>query len=101
MPCGVWRECGWANWRSPVTSCWSAPASAGVSHRHATLRGGCGSAGSLIPPHEYHTLRNASDDALAISVHVYESQMERSAVFDPLGGDWYQRRIQALQADPA
>ena len=70
-------------------------------HRHATLRGGCGSAGSLIPPHEYHTLRNASDDALAISVHVYESQMERSAVFDPLGGDWYQRRIQALQADPA
>jgi hypothetical protein len=31
--------------------------------RHAALRGGCGSAGSLIPPHEYHTLRNASDDA--------------------------------------
>ncbi|HEL3250015.1 TPA: cysteine dioxygenase family protein, partial [Stenotrophomonas maltophilia] len=69
--------------------------------RHAVLRGGCGSAGSLIPPHEYHTLRNASDEALAISVHVYEAQMERSAVFDPLGGDWYQRRIQALQADPA
>ncbi len=60
---------------------------------------GCGSAGSLIPPHEYHTLRNASDEALAISVHVYEAPMERSAVFDPLGGDWYQRRIQALQAD--
>ena len=39
--------------------------------RHAALRGGCGSAGSLIPPHEYHTLRNASDEALAISVHVY------------------------------
>lgn len=56
-------------------------------------------AGSLIPPHEYHTLRNASDEALAISVHVYEAPMERSAVFDPLGGDWYQRRIQALQAD--
>jgi len=69
--------------------------------RHAALRGGCGSAGSLIPPHEYHTLRNASNEALAISVHVYEAQMERSAVFDPLGGDWYQRRIQALQADPA
>ncbi len=69
--------------------------------RHAVLRGGCGSAGSLIPPHEYHTLRNASNEALAISVHVYEAQMERSAVFDPLGGDWYQRRIQALQADPA
>jgi predicted metal-dependent enzyme (double-stranded beta helix superfamily) len=69
--------------------------------RHAALRGGCGSAGSLIPPHEYHTLRNASDQALAISVHVYEAPMERSAVFDPLGGDWYQRRIQALQADPA
>ncbi len=34
--------------------------------RHAALRGGCGSAGSLIPPHEYHTLRNASDEALAI-----------------------------------
>src|SRR6478735_1662275 len=30
------------------------------------IHAGPGSAGSLIPPHEYHTIRNASEDAIAI-----------------------------------
>ena len=63
--------------------------------------GDCGSAGSLIPPHEYHTIRNTSDDSLAISVHVYEGEMTRSAIFEPDAGDWYQRRVQVMETDAA
>lgn len=61
--------------------------------------GDCGSAGSLIPPHEYHTIRNASASDLAISVHVYQSEMIRTAIFEPAAGEWYQRRMQVLETD--
>ncbi|AWH19778.1 MULTISPECIES: cysteine dioxygenase family protein [Stenotrophomonas] len=76
----------------------------GERHRFAAqeaLYGYRGSAGSLIPPHEYHTLRNASDDDVAVSVHVYQGVMERSAVFDPLGDGWYQRRVKMMETDAA
>jgi len=63
--------------------------------------GDCGSAGSLIPPHEYHTIRNTSDDALAISVHVYQGEMTRSAIFEPEADGWYQRRVQVMETDAA
>jgi len=63
--------------------------------------GDCGSAGSLIPPHEYHTLRNTSDDALAISVLVYQGEMPRRAVFEPEADGWYQRRVQVMETDAA
>src|SRR6185437_1751265 len=36
------------------------------------MQAGAGSAGSLIPPHEHHTICNASDRDLAISVHIYQ-----------------------------
>ena len=65
------------------------------------ILGDCGSAGSLIPPHEYHTIRNTSDQELAISVHVYEGEMTRSAVFEPDAGDWYARRLQQMETDAA
>ncbi|MBH1834810.1 cysteine dioxygenase family protein [Stenotrophomonas maltophilia] len=76
----------------------------GTRHRFAaqpTLYGQRGSAGSLIPPHEYHTLRNASDADVAVSLHVYQGVMERSAVFEPLGDDWYQRRVKRMETDAA
>lgn len=63
------------------------------------LYGETGSAGSLIPPHEYHTLRNASSEDIAVSLHVYQGPMERSTVFDPLGDGWYQPRVQELDRD--
>lgn len=65
------------------------------------ILGDCGSAGSLIPPHEYHTIRNTSDAELAISVHVYQGEMVRSAIFEPDGGDWYARRLQVMETDAA
>ena len=65
------------------------------------LYGERGSAGSLIPPHEYHTLRNASDTEIAVSLHVYQAPMERSTVFDPLEDGWYQSRVHVLDTDAA
>ena len=63
--------------------------------------GDCGSAGSLIPPHEYHTIRNTSDERLAISVHVYQGEMTRSAIFEPGHDGWYERRMKEMETDAA
>jgi len=63
--------------------------------------GDCGSAGSLIPPHEYHTIRNTSDDDLAISVHVYQGEMTRLSTFEPEANGWYQRCVQRMETDAA
>lgn len=63
--------------------------------------GDCGSAGSLIPPHEYHTIRNASEDRLAVSVHVYQGEMVRSSIFEPTTNGWYERRTKELEVDAA
>lgn len=58
-----------------------------------------GSAGSLIPPHEHHAIRNASDTDIAISVHVYQDAMTHCSVFEPVGEDWYAREVHQLQLD--
>lgn len=65
------------------------------------MQAGPGSAGSLIPPHEYHTIRNASDAAVAVSLHVYEAPLQRCARFEPIGEDWYRRVDTALSDDTA
>ena len=67
--------------------------------RYETLQAGAGSAGSLLPPHEYHTIRNPSSDRIAISLHVYQKAMGTCATFEPLGGDWYLRGSKALCLD--
>jgi predicted metal-dependent enzyme (double-stranded beta helix superfamily) len=63
------------------------------------IQAGAGSAGSLIPPHEHHTICNASADDLAISVHVYQDEMTRCSVFEPEHDDWYLRHEHALTLD--
>lgn len=65
-----------------------------------SIQAGPGSAGSLIPPHEYHTIRNPSDDAVAVSLHIYSGPMTHCAVFQPLGQDHYQRSDRQLGLDP-
>ncbi len=55
----------------------------------ATITAGPGSAGSLIPPHEYHVIRNPSSDETAVSVHVYAEPLMCCSAFEPEGGDWY------------
>ncbi|NII09440.1 cysteine dioxygenase family protein [Oleiagrimonas sp. C23AA] len=64
-----------------------------------SIQAGQGSAGSLIPPHEYHTIRNASDDAIAVSLHIYSGPMTQCAIFKPLEDHWYQRDERKLTLD--
>ncbi|MGN6479711.1 cysteine dioxygenase [Luteibacter sp.] len=64
-----------------------------------SIEAGPGSAGSLIPPHEYHTIRNPSEDAVAVSLHIYSGRMTQCAVFNPQGDDWYLRDERQLGLD--
>ncbi len=57
---------------------------------------GPGSAGSLIPPHEYHTIANSGDTDVAVSVHVYSDEMTTCNVFTPMGDNWYKRCPRSL-----
>lgn len=66
-----------------------------------TMRAGVGSAGSLIPPHEYHTIANPSTREPAITIHIYAGEMDRCSVFQPLGDDWYRRKQRKLYLDAA
>ena len=65
------------------------------------LQAGPGSAGSLIPPHEYHTIRNTDPNAMAVSLHVYEAPLEQCSRFEQIGGEWYQRVDTILRTDAA
>jgi predicted metal-dependent enzyme (double-stranded beta helix superfamily) len=65
------------------------------------MQAGPGSAGSLIPPHEYHTIRNASPDTIAISLHIYKAPMECCSMYVPQHGEWYERTANDLPSDEA
>lgn len=75
-------------------------------HRTPCLQACTGSAGRLIPPHEYHTIHNREATDSAISLHIYERPMERSAMFEPVdaasvegGSGWYLRHCKTLCTD--
>jgi len=65
------------------------------------MHAGPGSAGSLIPPHEYHTIRNVSEDAVAVSLHIYKAPMEACSMFVPQDGEWFARVDKTLCTDTA
>ncbi len=64
-----------------------------------TMNAGPGSAGSLIPPHEYHTILNTSDDTTAVSLHIYRGAMTACSVFQPTSDGWYARDRRQLSLD--
>jgi len=64
-----------------------------------SMQAGAGSAGSLIPPHEYHTIRNPSDSGVAVSLHIYKGAMTCCSVFRPLGEQWFERGLRQLGLD--
>ncbi|MEO8746952.1 MAG: cysteine dioxygenase family protein [Rhodanobacter sp.] len=67
-----------------------------------SIQANAGSAGSLIPPHEYHSIRNPSADTATVSLHVYAGAMLCCSVFQPLAGsDWHSRDTRVLALDPA
>ena len=69
--------------------------------RRTVMRTGIGSAGSLIPPHEYHTIANPNSERPAVTLHIYEGSMNQCSAFQPLGQNWYQRESRTLQLDAA
>lgn len=64
-----------------------------------TLLAEAGTAGSLLPPHEYHTIRNPQPDCITISLHVYQRAMGTCSTFTPISNDWYQRGKRELNLD--
>ncbi len=64
-----------------------------------SIQAGPGSAGSLIPPHEYHTIANPSRDEIAVSVHVYRGEMRQCNIFTRMEDDWYARSPRQLGLD--
>ncbi len=65
------------------------------------IHAGCGSTGSLIPPFEYHTIRNPDEREASVTVHVYSQAMNRCAVFEPAEPGWHRRRHRSLSLEPA
>lgn len=63
-----------------------------------SFHAGIGSAGCLIPPHEYHSICNAAAKP-AVSVHIYGGEMNRCSVFEPRGDGWYVQHEKALGLD--
>lgn len=70
---------------------------------HATFReteavvAGCGEAGHLIPPFDYHVIENPFEDGIASTVHVYGGEMNHCRVFEPLGdGRRFMQKDRAL-----
>jgi predicted metal-dependent enzyme (double-stranded beta helix superfamily) len=60
------------------------------------LRAGVGSAGSLIPPVDYHVLGNALADRPSVTLHVYGGDLTRCHVFLPRPDGRYERHERAL-----
>ncbi|AKS41647.1 cysteine dioxygenase family protein [Wenzhouxiangella marina] len=66
-----------------------------------TMRTGVGSAGSLIPPHEYHTIANPDQSQPAVTLHIYAGEMDCCCIFEQTGEDWYRRQSRHLSLDAA
>jgi predicted metal-dependent enzyme (double-stranded beta helix superfamily) len=55
-----------------------------------TVIAGVGEAGALIPPFEYHLLRNATS-LPAVTLHVYGGELNACHIFEPVEGGWRRR----------
>ena len=60
------------------------------------VHAGRGSAGSLIPPFEYHTLSNLQHAAPSITLHVYGGEMDHCHVYEPSGDGTHHRLLKQL-----
>ena len=64
--------------------------------QQGTVAAGVGNAGALIPPFEYHTIKNSSATAKAVTVHVYAGEMTSCTIFVPGADAWYDRQERQL-----
>lgn len=72
----------------------------GVTFREAeTLVAGCGEAGHLIPPVDYHVIDNPFGQGPSSTVHVYGGDMVSCSVFEQVGEGRYQEQTRSLSYD--
>jgi predicted metal-dependent enzyme (double-stranded beta helix superfamily) len=64
--------------------------------RESTVHAGCGEAGALIPPWDYHVIENTGS-APAATIHVYGGEMNGCHSFAPVEGDRYARQWKPLR----
>jgi 3-mercaptopropionate dioxygenase len=67
--------------------------------REEVIRAERGTAGCLIPPHEYHCIFNDRDDDVAVTLHIYGGDMTACNVFEPAAEGWYRRERKPLDFD--
>jgi len=60
------------------------------------VRASVGTAGSLIPPSDYHVLGNTLEDRLSITLHVYGGDLTHCHVFVPRADGRYERQERQL-----
>jgi len=60
-----------------------------------SVTAGCGEAGTLIPPFDYHVIANAGDEP-AITVHVYGGDMDWCHAYTLQEDGQYRRKRKAL-----
>jgi predicted metal-dependent enzyme (double-stranded beta helix superfamily) len=60
------------------------------------IRAGVGSAGSLIPPWDYHVLGNALTDRPSVTLHIYGGDLTACHVFLPRSDGRYERQDRCL-----
>lgn len=65
--------------------------------RRDVVRARVGDAGCLIPPFEYHVLRNALEDRPSVTLHVYAGEMDRCNLYLPGDERWWTRTSQLLE----
>lgn len=66
--------------------------------RKESIATGVGAAGSLIPPFDYHTIRNAQREP-SITMHVYGREMTHCSIFEPADDGLYRERDKQLSYD--
>jgi len=64
----------------------------------STIVAGCGEAGALIPPYDYHRLSNPFE-APTVTVHVYGGDLTECNVYEALGDGQYTRELKQLELD--
>lgn len=63
--------------------------------KETVVNAGPGEAGALIPPFEYHMIRNP-DPTAAVTIHVYGGEMTYCHVFEPVEGGGFRRQYREL-----
>ncbi len=65
----------------------------------STVAAGPGNAGSLIPPFEYHTIKNSLADDTSVTIHVYGQELTQCSIFEPEDDVWFVRHTRMMTYD--